>query len=157
MVGTLLETLIALIISAMLAVLAFSYWGSFTASRHVQHDAALIAQTLRTAQLHAMASHESTWVCGEASCTAPFADTWLILHSQGTLLHTALSQKTTIVVRAFPARMNHQFVFTPDGMTDFQNASIYVCASTAHIARRVRINQAGRVTETEDSGDACGE
>ena len=67
-----------------------------------------------------------------------------------------LSGKTHLIIRAFPAHKQGQFTFTPYGMTDFQNASIYVCSKTSPIARHLRVNQAGRVLIAEGNAyDQC--
>lgn len=147
----LLEYLIAFAISAMLSVLAFSYWHTFTAQRAVNHDTQLLAHALQSAQIRAMTSHQTTRICGNPECTAPLQQHIVIVSEQGTLFHTSLTGKNHLITRAFPARKDHQFTFTPQGMTDFQNASIYICSNQSPIAKQLRINQAGRVTQNNDN------
>lgn len=151
-----LEYVITLAISALLSCLAFSYWGSLTASRAVNQDAQILAKTFKSTQIRAMASHQATRLCGNPECTLPLGDAIVIVPETGDTYHNQLSGKTHIITRAFPAQTSHQFLFTAQGMTDFQNASIYVCSKTSPIARQLRINQAGRVVLQDDNVfEAC--
>lgn len=153
---TYLEYLTTIAISALLSCLAFSYWDSLAASRAVQQDAQLLAHTIKSTQIRAMASHQTTRLCGNVTCTLPLGEALVIVPEQGSAFSTTLSGKTRLVTRAFPASKSHQFIFTAQGMTDFQNASIYVCSKTSPIARQLRVNQAGRVVTAEENAfDAC--
>ncbi|MFI4956948.1 MAG: GspH/FimT family pseudopilin [Gammaproteobacteria bacterium] len=147
----LLECIVTLAISAIVSCLAFSYWDNLIASYAVNQDAHILAKTFKSTQIRAMASHQTTRLCGDEHCTAPLGDNIVVVPDVGNTYHTALSGKTHLITRAFPASKNNQFVFTPQGMTDFQNASIYVCSNTSPVARQLRINQAGRVIVDEEN------
>lgn len=136
---TLLECLIVLTIGALMSMMAIGYWDGLLANKAVQQDAILLTDTFRTSQLQALASHQTIRIMMDED-------------------HLRLSGKTRLIIRAFPAHKKGQFTFTPYGMTDFQNASIYVCSKTSPIARHLRVNQAGRVVMAQDNAyDQCEE
>jgi Tfp pilus assembly protein FimT len=147
----LLECIITVIISATIACLAFFYWDNLLASYAVNQDAQLLAKTFKSTQIRAMASHQTTRLCGDEHCSTPLGDNVVMVPDVGDTYHTALSGKTHLITRAFPASKSNQFIFTPQGMTDFQNASIYVCSNTSSIAIQLRINQAGRVVVDKEN------
>ncbi len=135
-------------IGTMLSMLAFSHIKTIIERKAVAQDTLLISKALTSAQLRALTSHQEARVCGDPSCTLSWGhDLFIVQH--GSTHHVSLSGKTSLIVRAFPAHIEHQFIFTPAGMTDFQNASIYVCSQTSLLATQLRINQAGRVSISE--------
>lgn len=141
----LLECIVAMSISAALSCLAFFYWDNLLASYAVNQDAQILAKTFKSTQMRAMTSHQTTRVCGDEHCTQPLGEHIVMVPDVGDAYHTTLSGKTHLITRAFPASKSNQFIFTPQGMTDFQNASVYVCSNTSAMSRQLRINQAGRV------------
>ena len=147
----LLECIVTFAISATIACLAFFYWDNLLASYAVNQDAQLLAKTFKSTQIRAMTSHQTTRICGDENCIQPLNTHIVIIPDVGDAYHTTLSGKTHLITRAFPANKSNQFIFTPQGMTDFQNASIYVCSNTSPIAKQLRINQAGRVVVAEIS------
>jgi prepilin-type N-terminal cleavage/methylation domain-containing protein len=152
---TLLECMVVLTISVTLSCLAFSYWHGIVASQAVRQDVSILMKTFKSTQIRAMASHQVTRVCGNVDCDAPWEDKVVIVQPNAHY-QAELSGKTRLIARAFPAQKQHQFTFTAQGMTDFQNASIYVCSKTSPIARRLRINQAGRVSVSDENVfEAC--
>lgn len=141
---TLLECLLALGILAIIA-----HWASYSYQyllfkQAVSHDVALIESTLISSRQAALLNNESV--------TVMFRDQTLSIARQS----LQLSGRTAIYLAFFPKSHDHSIRFTDDGLTAFQNGSIYVCPQqfSTRLAQRIVINQAGRVRVTGEGAAA---
>ncbi len=147
---SIIEIMVVITLSALLLGLGtFSYRGWIIQQR-VFNDTQTIFHALNTARELAMLHGFPMSVCGDEACEKPWESQLLI----NALQRYSLTHYNIITIKAFPQSRNQYIRFHPNGFTDAQNASIYICPSDeTQFAKKVVINQAGRVYVSNDDAE----
>lgn len=132
---TLLETLICLVLIALLAGMSVFGYQHMIARTQVEADTHIIKSALAYARDQADREQASALSCQTSLCT--------VSSSQG-IQYFTLSGKNTIVTKLFPANTD-TFVFTHEGVTAFHNGTLYITAPNGH-EKKVVVSQGGRIS-----------
>ena len=159
---TFLETLIALSLIALLALIALPQYQTYLSAQQQKTEIEYLLNALNLARQQALLQGLTISVCPDQTtqCGEDWSQGFRIVQQGLTeeilIAAQQFSGDARILLKTFPEGREYLLQFTASGNTAIQNGSFYYCPKNRAQAKRIVFNQAGRSYVTEEGAvQAC--